>query len=130
MKPLLTLIITTLIVTSALSQEAPPEHLASVPTATQQEKEIIALLQISKPYIDQNGRIRVPVYNPTKYDLTGCVIRVTFPAEKLDRVYYSENTSIVPFKDGGFDVSTSLNGKKSDDMKVEILKLSFKNTKG
>jgi len=129
MKPLPILIITVLIVTSALSQAAPSEHLASVPTATQQEKEIITLLQISKPYINENGRIMVPVYNPTKYDLTSCVIRVTFPAEKLDRIYYSEKTSILPFKDGRFDISTSLNGKKSNDMKVEILKLSFKDEK-
>lgn len=129
MNPLFTLIIAASIVTSALSHAAPPEHLASVPTATAQEKEIIALLQIGKPSIDQNGRIRVPVYNPTKYDLTGCVIRVTFPAEKLARIYYSEDTLIVPFKDGGFEVLTSLNGKKSEDMKVELLKLSFKNEK-
>lgn len=104
---------------------APTDHLAPIPEATQDEKEVLALLQIGKPFIDQLGAITVPFYNPTKYTITGCIVRVSLPAEKIERIYYSENAGVQPLTDGEFTIKTSLGGRRSEDLKVEILKLRY-----
>lgn len=112
-----------------LAYSAPADHLAQVPVATKQEAEIISLLQVDKPRIDASGNITIPLYNPTKYDLTSCAVRVTLPTEKIDRIYYSGMTAIPPFKDGEFSVSTSLTNKSNVEMKCEIITLSYKTKK-
>lgn len=104
---------------------APEDHLATVPEATQEEKEVLSLLQFGPQFIDGNGRVTVRVYNPTKYTLLSCVMRVSFPNEKISRIYYSEGTTIPPFKDGEFDARTALYGKKTENMKVELLTIKY-----
>ncbi len=104
---------------------APEDHLAPVPEATQEEKEVLSLLQFGPQFIDGQGIVTVRLYNPTKYVLLSCVLRVSFPNEKISRIYYSESTTIPPFKDGEFDARTALFGKKSENMKVELLTIKY-----
>lgn len=104
---------------------APADHLATVPEATAEEKEVLSLLQFGPQFIDGQGLVTVRLYNPTKYVLLSCVMRVSFPEEKISRIYYSENTMIPPFKDGEFDAKTALYGKKSENMKVELLTIKY-----
>jgi hypothetical protein len=103
---------------------APTDHLAPVPTATAQEKEVISLLQTNQVSVS-NNRIFVALYNPTKYELQSCVIRVVVPSSKIDRVYYSDKAAIPPFKDGVFQIDANLDGRKTDEVKVEIIGVSW-----
>src|SRR6218665_2429266 len=68
---------------------APEEHLAPVPQATGPEAEIISLLEVGTPERVNNLELRVPVYNPTKYTLKGCVVRLQVDSLKINRIYYS-----------------------------------------
>lgn len=103
---------------------APADHLAPVPTATAQEKEVISLLQTNQMSVN-NNRIFVSIYNPTKYELQSCIVRAVVPSSKIDRVYYSDKATIPPFKDGVFQIDANLDGRKTDEVKVEIIGISW-----
>jgi len=104
------------------------DHLAVVPVATEEQQEVISLLECGKPSIDATGTIRIPVYNPTKYILSGCVVQVTFPKENISRIYYSGSTAIKPLSDGQFEIKTMIYNVKSEDMLFQIHSLSYSGT--
>ena len=104
---------------------APADHLATIPEASVEEKEVISLLQQGKTVIDSGGTIIIPFYNPTKYVMNSCTIRVFVPGQKIDRVYHSENTSVPPLIDGAFKIQTALIGLHNEDIKCEVLKVKY-----
>lgn len=111
----------------AISQTfaAPADHLATIPEASAEEKEVLSLLQQGKTTIDSGGTIIIPFYNPTKYYLNECAVRIFVPAQKVERVYHSDITSVPPLKDGFFKINTSVAGVRSEDIKCEILKVKY-----
>ena len=104
---------------------APEEHLAPAPQATGSEAEIITLLEVGTPERVSNRELRLPLYNPTKYTLKGCVVRLQVDSLKINRIYYSEQTAIEPNTDGEFPFKLDLNRLESSPIKVEILKLTY-----
>jgi hypothetical protein len=114
---------------SATIQAAPQDHLAPVPQATREEAEVISLLEISTPTNGSVTQIKLPVYNPTRYVLKSCVVRIQVPSRKINRIYSSERATIEPNTDGEFIVQTGIYNPDSREIKVEILKLTYESVK-
>jgi len=114
-----------MIATSLSLPAAPEDHLAPAPQASKMEAEVIALLEISQPVFSATGEVIMRVYNPTKYVLKSCVVRVEIPSKKINRIYTSNPTSIAPNKDGEFSIKTAIFNTDSQQAKVEILKLDY-----
>jgi len=104
---------------------APQDHLAPVPQATKEEAEVINLLEIGTPNTAYANQIRLPVYNPTRYVLKSCVVRIQLPSRKINRIYSSERATIVQNTDGEFTIQTGILNPDAREMKVEILKLAY-----
>lgn len=118
-----------LIATCPSLPAAPEDHLAPTPQASKVEAEVIALLEVSQPSFAPNGDVSVRVYNPTKYVLKSCVVRIEIPSKKINRIYTSDSTSIAPNKDGEFSIKTAIYNTDSQQAKVEILKLDYEPAK-
>ena len=119
------LILSALLAFASLAQAAPADQLAPLPEATQVEKEVIGLLQIDRTDIDPSGNLSISLYNPSKYTLKNCAIRLQIPLRKIDRVYFSANTEIIPLHNGSFHISTQIENAYGKEFKCEIIKVSF-----
>lgn len=109
---------------------APQSNLAQIPAPTPQETEILSLLKVGKMSIDPQGFITIPLYNPTKYTLKSCAVRVVFRSDDIERYYLSKPAEIKPLTDGWFTIPTQLLNKSDRGMECEMLTLSYSESKG